>query len=428
MSRGWSRRKRGWSEWMAAERRRRASRTRATGKRSMHPLVHGERCAVSRRFASRPTYCPYAAEQLGRQPPRPPSGGRSGAGRSGAGCDSDERHPPSRKCDPASSGDSGDGGGEAAPLPPPRDDSCTPPLPPTAGLANAPPPAAPPPPLPPPPLPPGPAAARARTCCRLCRLPSSPSSRAIASALIWRKTSSSLVQPTPKPERPRAESRGSSAARSACSARSRAAAPSALPGSRTSSSRGESERSAASARCDRASSSTASAEQAGSAAGGVLLAVRRNPTPKCSLRKSGEPAQRRQPSAMIAIRSARSSASSRKCVVSTTVRPRLTSRSSAQMARRECGSMPEVGSSRKRVRAPPAGWRGPDEWMAGCGGPKTRGVCVRSRPQATPRGRACASGRPRVARRGCSLCPRGPPEPGASQLQRARRHPRCAGP
>mmetsp|Transcript_39672 Transcript_39672/g.125249 ORF Transcript_39672/g.125249 Transcript_39672/m.125249 type:complete len:225 (+) Transcript_39672:423-1097(+) len=57
---------------------------------------------------------------------------------------------------------------------------------------------------------------------------------------------------------------------------------------------------------------------------------------------------------MIAIRSARSSASSRKCVVSTTVRPCRCSRSSAQMARRECGSMPEVGSSRKRVREPPS--------------------------------------------------------------------------
>mmetsp|Transcript_14032 Transcript_14032/g.41441 ORF Transcript_14032/g.41441 Transcript_14032/m.41441 type:complete len:209 (+) Transcript_14032:205-831(+) len=117
------------------------------------------------------------------------------------------------------------------------------------------------------------------------------------------------------------------------------------------------------------------------------------PCPYRDLSACREPTQRSRPSAMIAIRSARSSASSRKCVVSTTVRPRLTSRSSAQMARRECGSMPEVGSSRKRVRAPPAGWRGPDEWMAGCGGPRTRGVCVRSRPQATQRGRACASGR-----------------------------------
>mmetsp|Transcript_4074 Transcript_4074/g.12174 ORF Transcript_4074/g.12174 Transcript_4074/m.12174 type:complete len:237 (+) Transcript_4074:1778-2488(+) len=114
------------------------------------------------------------------------------------------------------------------------------------------------------------------------------------------------------------------------------------------------------------------------------------------------PTARSRPLCITAIRSPRASASSRKCVVSTTVRPRLTSRSSAQMARRECGSMPEVGSSRKRVRAPPAGWRGPDEWMAGCGGPRTRGVCVRSRPQATQRGRACASGRPT----GCPSVPR----------------------
>mmetsp|Transcript_15258 Transcript_15258/g.32477 ORF Transcript_15258/g.32477 Transcript_15258/m.32477 type:complete len:285 (+) Transcript_15258:1877-2731(+) len=56
---------------------------------------------------------------------------------------------------------------------------------------------------------------------------------------------------------------------------------------------------------------------------------------------------------MIAMRSASSSASSRKCVVRMMVLPSLCARSSCQMARRECGSMPEVGSSRKMLRESP---------------------------------------------------------------------------
>ena len=56
---------------------------------------------------------------------------------------------------------------------------------------------------------------------------------------------------------------------------------------------------------------------------------------------------------MIAMRSASISASSRKCVVRTSVRPSRWARSSCQIERRECGSIPEVGSSRKRVEEPP---------------------------------------------------------------------------
>eukprot|EP00962_Isochrysis_galbana_P056135 scaffold27984_cov113-Isochrysis_galbana.AAC.3 len=88
-----------------------------------------------------------------------------------------------------------------------------------------------------------------------------------------------------------------------------------------------------------------------------LIRLSRYPTPNCALRKSTDPTHRREPSAMIAILSARSSASSRKWVVSTMVRPSRCSRSRAQIARRECGSIPEVGSSRKsggRPGVPPA--------------------------------------------------------------------------
>eukprot|EP00962_Isochrysis_galbana_P010976 scaffold3076_cov117-Isochrysis_galbana.AAC.7 len=56
----------------------------------------------------------------------------------------------------------------------------------------------------------------------------------------------------------------------------------------------------------------------------------------------------------MAMRSDRISASSKKWVVSTTVRPTRIWRRSAQMARRECGSMPDVGSSRNSVRLPPS--------------------------------------------------------------------------
>ena len=56
---------------------------------------------------------------------------------------------------------------------------------------------------------------------------------------------------------------------------------------------------------------------------------------------------------MMAMASERISASSRKCVVSTTARPSRYERSSAQMARRECGSIPLVGSSRKTVDEAP---------------------------------------------------------------------------
>ena len=69
--------------------------------------------------------------------------------------------------------------------------------------------------------------------------------------------------------------------------------------------------------------------------------------PRHDFRKRGEPRQRSLPSAMMAMRSERISASSRKCVVSTIVRPSRCSRSSAQIERRECGSMPGRSEERR---------------------------------------------------------------------------------
>mmetsp|Transcript_21766 Transcript_21766/g.65238 ORF Transcript_21766/g.65238 Transcript_21766/m.65238 type:complete len:389 (-) Transcript_21766:936-2102(-) len=80
---------------------------------------------------------------------------------------------------------------------------------------------------------------------------------------------------------------------------------------------------------------------------------RRHAAPNLALRCSGVPSARSWPRAMMAVRVQSASASSMECVVSTTARPTMALRSTAQRRRRDTGSRPADGSSRSTTVGSP---------------------------------------------------------------------------